>query len=248
MPGLDWLIARPIAHRGLHDKAAGVIENSASAITRALDGDYGIEVDLQITRDGEAMVFHDDALERLTQASGRVNAQAASELQAVSFKGTSDRMLRLDELLALVAGRTPLLLELKSHFNDDERLPARVVEVVRDYAGPIAAMSFDPFQVEQLRALAPGLPRGITAERSYRHPAWASVDPQRLRQMARFTHGLRTQPHFVAYSIADLPAFAPLFARYALGCRLLTWTVHTDKDRARAARYADQMIFEGFRP
>jgi len=105
MPGLDWLTARPVAHRGLHDTSAGIIENTASSVAAAVAAGYGIEVDLQISRDGEAMVYHDDALGRLTEGDSRLDRMDAAELAAVPFKATSDRMLTLGELLELVAGK-----------------------------------------------------------------------------------------------------------------------------------------------
>ncbi len=104
MPGLDWLIARPIAHRGLHDAANGVIENTPSAFAAAIAGGYGIECDLQISADGEAMVHHDEALGRLTDGSGRLDAMTAADLKRVPFKATADRMITLGELCDLVGG------------------------------------------------------------------------------------------------------------------------------------------------
>jgi glycerophosphoryl diester phosphodiesterase len=106
MPGLDWLTARPVAHRGLHDPNNGIIENTASAIRAAVDANYAIEVDLQLTADGEAMVHHDDALGRLTQGTGRLGAMNASELKRVAFKQTGDRMLTLGDLCETVATAT----------------------------------------------------------------------------------------------------------------------------------------------
>jgi glycerophosphoryl diester phosphodiesterase len=247
MPGLDWLTARPVAHRGLHDATLGVIENTASAFAAAIAGGYAIETDLQVSADGEAMVHHDDALGRLTAGTGRLDAMTTAQLRAVPFKATADRMQSLDELCALVAGRVPLVIELKGRFDDDRRLVSRVADVLRRYAGPVAVMSFDPAQVEAVRALAPGLPRGIVAERSYRHPEWSSLPASVRRQMICFSHALRTRPQFVAYGVKDLPAAAPLIARYAFGLPLLTWTVRTADDRRRA-RWANQIIFEGFRP
>ena len=130
MAALDWLTARPIAHRGLHDVKAGVIENTAQAFTAAIAGGYGIETDLQISADGEAMVHHDDALGRLTEGAGRLADLPADALKAVRFKAGESRILTLGELCALVAGRATLVLELKSHFDADMRLPARVIEVL----------------------------------------------------------------------------------------------------------------------
>jgi glycerophosphoryl diester phosphodiesterase len=248
MPGLDWLTARPIAHRGLHDAAAGAIENTASAVRRAIDGNFGIEVDLQITADGEAVVFHDATLDRLTEQQGRLAAMTAEALRSVPFKQTSDRIISLGELCDLVAGRVTLLLELKSLHDGDRRLPQRVADVLRSYAGPVAAMSFDPDQVLQLRTAAPGLPRGITAGGQRPGERKQTVAASGKSHRAYAWDVLRMQPHFVAYAVQELPALAPLMARYLLGLPLLTWTVRTAADRARAARWADQMIFEGFRP
>src|SRR5688500_13074249 len=98
MAGLDWLTARPIAHRGLHDAAAGIIENTPSAVTQAIDGNFGIEVDLQITADGEAVVFHDETLDRLTERQGPLAAMTADALRQVPFRQTGDRIISLGEL------------------------------------------------------------------------------------------------------------------------------------------------------
>src|SRR5436305_6621720 len=115
----DWLTAQPIAHRGLHDAASGAIENTPSAFRAAIDGNYGIEVDLQISADGEAMVHHDDALGRLTEGSGRLAAMTATQLKAVVFRATADRMMTLGDLCDLVRGRATLVLELQSRFDGD---------------------------------------------------------------------------------------------------------------------------------
>ena len=248
MPGLDWLTARPVAHRGLHDAANGVIENTPTAVSAAIAGGYGIEVDLQISADGEAMVHHDDALGRLTDGSGRLDAMTAAGIKAVAFKATRDRIMTLGELCGLVAGRAALVLELKSHFDGDRRLAARAAEVLASYAGPVAVMSFDPQQIAALMQLAPGLPRGIVAEYRYNAGEWRQLSSAQRRSLRWMLHANRTRPHFIAYALRDLPAAVPLLARWLLGLPLLTWTVRNEHDRARAGRWAGQMIFEGFRP
>ena len=245
--GLDWLTARPIAHRGLHDLAAGIVENTATAFSAAIAGRYGIETDLQISADGEAMVHHDDALGRLTEGSARLADMPAAAIKAVRFKTGGDRILTLGELCDLVGGRVPLLIEIKSHFDGDRRLVQRAATVLANYAGPVAAMSFDPALVETLRTIAPGLTRGIVAERHYAHREWDRLPPSEKRHMAHLLHALRTRPQFVAYSVKDLPA-AALLARTIFGLPVLAWTVRTEDDRRRAARWADQIIFEGWRP
>jgi len=241
MSGLDWLIARPVAHRGLHDAAAGVIENTPSAFAAAVTASYAIECDLQISADGEAMVHHDDALGRLTEGSGRLDEMTSAELRRVVFKATTDRMISVGELCELVAGRVTLLIELKSGRARDQRLALRAAQILSAYSGPAALMSFDPAQIVTVRTSAPRLTRGIAAER------W-SGQAGRKRALAHGRATLAARPQFIAYSVEDLPAALPFAARRLGGLPLLTWTVRSAEDRRRAARWADQMIFEGFRP
>jgi glycerophosphoryl diester phosphodiesterase len=248
MPGLDWLTARPVAHRGLHTNSAGVVENTASAFRAAIDGGFAIEIDLQITSDGEAMVHHDFALGRLTLGTRQLAAMTAAGLKDVPFKDTSDRMMTLGEFLELVAGRVGLFIELKSRFDGDMRLVRRAAQVLQSYTGPAALMSFDPAPIIALRELAPGITRGIVAERHYADDEWKDFTPAKRRELAFLLHAFRTRPHFIAYSIDDLPQLGPSVARTLFRRPLLTWTVRTDAQRARAERYADQMIFEDFRP
>ena len=244
----EWLIARPVAHRGLHDAAAGIIENTPSAFAAAVAANYAIECDIQLSADGEAMVFHDQTLDRLTEGSGRLDALSAAELKRVAFRATADRMITLGELCGLAADRTALFVEIKSRFDGDLRLVKRAAEVLAKYSGRVALMSFDPAPIAALRTLAPRLPRGIVAERRYTHPEWSPLPARTKRALAYFQHALQSRPQFIAYSVNDLPSTIPWLARNLLRLPLLTWTVRTDVDRERAARYADQMIFEGFRP
>jgi glycerophosphoryl diester phosphodiesterase len=244
----DWLTARPVAHRGLHDATRGIIENMPGAAAAAIAANFAIECDIQLTADGEAMVHHDDALGRLTEGSGALLGKTSAELKQVVFKDTPEKMMSLGELCALVAGRVPLLIEVKSHFDGDCRLVARMAEVLASYVGPAVGMSFDPDQVMALRELMPARPRGIVAEREYTEADWPEATPAQRRGMLHLRHALRTRPHFVAWWVDELPSLAPWIARNVFGCPLLTWTVRTPEQRAIAARHADQMIFEGFRP
>ena len=141
---LEWLTARPIAHRGLHDRSNGVIENTATAFARAIAGGYAIECDLQITKDSEAVVFHDERLERLTTAEGRVKDRTAADMRQVAIRGSSDHVQSLPELLAQVDGKAPLVIELKSHWDGNDALVRRALDVLRDYSCPHCLMSFDP--------------------------------------------------------------------------------------------------------
>lgn len=237
----DWLTARPIAHRGLHDAANGVVENTTSAFRAAITGNYAIECDVQISADGEAMVYHDDALGRLTEGGERLDAMTATALRQVAFHTTADRMLTLGELCDLVAGRVTLVAEMKSRFDGDLRIARRTASVLSSYVGPVAAMSFDPAQVVALRAAAPGIVRGLVAQNRDAASRHISVSDYVRRALAAHIE-------FLAYRLQDLPSTVPTIARRALGLPLLTWTVRNAEDRARASRYADQIIFEGLRP
>ncbi|MDE2377871.1 glycerophosphodiester phosphodiesterase [Bradyrhizobium sp.] len=244
----DWLTARPVAHRGLHDISRGIVENMPGAVQAAIAGNFAIEVDIQLSADGEAMVHHDHELGRLAAGSGLLRDKTAAELKSAAFRDTAERMMSLSDLCAMVAGRVPLVIEVKSLFDGDRRLVGRMAEVLASYAGPAVGMSFDPDQVLALRRLLPSRPRGIVAQRSYEDSYWSKLTPEQRDGMLHLRRGLQARPHFVAFKVDHLPAPAPWLARNVFGCPLLTWTVRTPDQRARAARYADQMIFEGFVP
>src|SRR3954452_14677568 len=173
----DWLTARPVAHRGLHDRGRGIIENMPGAAAAAIAANFAIECDIQLTADGEAMVHHDNALGRLTEGSGALLGKTSAELKQVAFKDTPEQMMSLGDLCALVAGRVPLIIEVKSRFDGDRKLVARMAQVLASYDGPAAGMSFDPDQVLGLRELVPSRPRGIIAERKYTKADWPQATP-----------------------------------------------------------------------
>lgn len=247
MADLSWLTARPVAHRGLHDAARGILENSGSAMDAAVAAGYAIELDLQASADGEAMVFHDFTLDRLTGERGPLAARPAAELCAITLAGTTDPILTLPQLLARVAGRVPLVIELKSDFSGDMRLAARAAELVGTYGGPAALMSFDPAMVVEVRRLTPQVVRGIVAEGHYAPEHWPGMTAARSFALANLLHWPRSRFQFVNYRVADLDRPPVRLAR-ALGLPVLAWTVRTPADRARVAAGADQMVFEGFRP
>lgn len=218
------------------------------AVQAAIAGNFSIEVDIQLSADGEAMVHHDHALGRLTEATGELIEKTAAELRALTFKDTAERMMSLSDLCAVAAGRVPLVIEVKSRFDGDRKLVTRMAEVLASYDGPAVAMSFDPDQVLALRELLPSRPRGIVAQRTYEDEYWVKLTQAQRDSMLSLRHGLQTQPHFVAFKVDHLPAPAPWIARNVFGCALLGWTVRTPEQRTRVGQYADQMIFEGFVP
>lgn len=255
MTGLHphWLTARPIAHRGLHDRASGVIENSRSAARAAIARNYAIECDVQISGDGEAMVFHDDTLERLTETHGRFDQCDAEALSRMALRGSNDTITPLPEFLALIAGRVPLIVEIKSAMAEDMRLAERTAQIVSGYNGPLALKSFDPRIMAHLRAHREQLriahvPLGMVAEAHYDHAEWNGLSAERKHALAHFLHWQDTQPDFLSYSVNDLPHAVPHLLRHALGLPVMTWTVRTQEQREKAARFAEQVVFEGWLP
>ncbi|WP_372426401.1 glycerophosphodiester phosphodiesterase family protein [Salinarimonas chemoclinalis] len=242
-----WLVARPIAHRGLHDRAAGVIENSRAAARAAIERGYPIELDVQLTADGEAVVFHDHDLARLVGGEGNVHDTRAAALAAMPLVGAADGEgpPTLAEFLALVAGRVPLVVEIKSRFDGDVRLAGRTLEVLAGYAGPWVVESFDPAMIAEVRRLAPHAPRGIVSETRFTHPDWAWMPPELVRHLANLLHFDETRPHFLSWQVGDLLNGPPFLLR-RLGIPVTAWTVRDEAARAAAAAHADQMVFEGF--
>ncbi|HEY9552600.1 MAG TPA: glycerophosphodiester phosphodiesterase family protein [Allosphingosinicella sp.] len=224
------MIARPFAHRGLH--GGGRIENSRAAFEAAIAQGQGIELDVQASRDGHAVVFHDYDLERLTTASGKVAHRTLAELRQVRLRGTVETIPDLPEILALIGGRASLLIEVKAPRRVVSPLCRSVRRALEGYTGPVAVMSFNPEVGYWFSVHAPHVLRGLVA--TEREKRGAKGDLQ--RRLALW----RSRPHFLAYDIRDLPS------RFAAGARrpVLTWTVRTADDRARAGRHADQIIHE----
>jgi glycerophosphoryl diester phosphodiesterase len=243
---LSWLIDRPIAHRGLHDAANGIIENTSSAFEAAIRHGYAIECDLQLSGDGEAMVFHDATLDRLTEQRGKLLDRTAAELQSVRFKATADRMPTLAELIEQVDGRATLLIELKSHWDGSLALARRAAEVTEGYHGPFALMSFDPELVAAIRELAPQAVRGIVAERMT-DPTETRLDVARRIELRYLKHIAKSWPYFLSYDVQGLPSGLTRAFR-AAGLPVICWTVRDPETAKRARRYCDQITFEGFLP
>jgi glycerophosphoryl diester phosphodiesterase len=248
MSAPDWLVARPIAHRGLHDRSAGIIENTLSAAEAAIQAGFAIECDVQDTADGEAVVFHDHSLDRLTGEKGPVRARTAADLTGLAIASTRDHIPTLQTFLARIAGRMPVVIEIKSRFDGSMALARRTINVARGYAGPVALKSFDPAVVATLRETVPDLPRGIVAENRYDDPEWDRLGDDKKRELANLLHFPLTQPDFLSWRVHDLPCAAPFLCRHLARIPVMTWTVRNGEDRRRAAAHADQMVFEGFRP
>jgi glycerophosphoryl diester phosphodiesterase len=244
----DWLVARPIAHRGLHDPGAGPIENTLAAADAAIAAGFAIECDVQDTADGDAVVFHDFSLDRLTGERELVRERKAADLAGIAVRGASEGIPTLAAFLGRVAGRTPLVIEIKSRFDNDPALTHRTIDVLAGYEGAVALKSFDPFVVAAIRTTAPRIPRGIVAEAAYEGREWEKLSREARRDMANLLHFGATEPDFLSWRVRDLPCAAPFLCRHLRRVPVMAWTVRTGEDRRLAALYADQIVFEGFRP
>lgn len=243
-----WLVSHPIAHRGLHAPSRGLIENTPSAAEAAIAGGYALECDVQVSADGEAVVFHDHDLDRLTDAAGPVRARRAAELVTLAVRGSPDRIATLSEFLDRIGGRGAVVIEIKSRFDGDERLARRTAEVVAERPEPLALKSFDPAIVSLLRRIAPDRPRGIVAQGHYDGGEWEALDPARRHAMATLQHWSETRPTFISYRHADLPNQAVVMPRILSGVPVMAWTIRSQAEANRVSAFADQIVFEGFVP
>lgn len=244
---------RPIAHRGLHDAAKGIVENTAPAFAAAIAKGYGIECDLRAADGGMPIVFHDDTLERLVAGSGPVGRLKPADLKTLRHKFSDQPIMAYADLLEMVAGKVPLLVEVKGEWEPPNLEYLRqIADISWRYRGPLALMSFDPAIVTALGALAPGVPRGIISG-VYRNDDpegwWGNVlTPERQERLTHLLESRAAAPDFYAYDVKALPTPVTRFIREVLGVPLLTWTVRSEDDRARAKQWADAPIFEGFEP
>lgn len=238
----------PIAHRAYHDRAAGRPENSRAAVRAAVAAGYGIEIDLQLSRDGVPMVFHDETLERLTPRDGWLRDLTAAELAAIPLTGGDEGIPTLAEVLELVAGQVPLLIELKDQTlrmaETDGRLEAATAAALARYTGPVAVMSFNPHCMAHMARLAPSLPRGITTS-AYDPTDWAPLPADicdRLRPIPDYD---RVEASFISHEAADLnrPRVADLAAQ---GAAILCWTIRSPAAEAEARRIAENVTFEHY--
>ncbi|MHA6345058.1 glycerophosphodiester phosphodiesterase family protein [Roseivivax sp. CAU 1761] len=241
-------LSRPIAHRGLHAARAGRPENSRAAVTAAIAAGYGIEIDLQPSADGRAMVFHDARLDRLTAERGPVAARSAAELARIGLRGGAETIPSFAEILALVAGRVPLLVEIK---DQDGGLGRQVGALERaaaadlaGYDGPVAVMSFNPHSVAAFARAAPGCPRGLVTA-SFDGAGWPGVPARRRARLRAIPDAGRLGCAFVSHEAADLgnPRLAALRAR---GLAILCWTIRSPAAETAARRHADNVTFEGY--
>ena len=234
----------PYAHRGLHGE--GIAENSATAFRAAVEAGFGIELDVRVSRDGEVVVVHDATLTRVCGIDRRVRDMTAEELSRVHLVGTDDGVPLLRDVLSLVDGRVPLLIEIKEDTAADRDVVPRLLPLLEDYRGPILVESFNPLSLGRVKKHAPHLLRGLLCDVYH-------TDPQRrtlsFRLLERFMLNFIARPQFIAYN-HEARGYLPFRLLRALyRPPLFAWTVRTGEDEAAArADGFDAIIFEGYPP
>lgn len=238
----------PLAHRALHDVTAGRPENSRAAINAAIDAGYGIEIDVQLSADGAAMVFHDYALERLTGTVGAVRLHSAATLADIALTGGDEGIPDLPEMLDLVAGRVPLVIEIKDQDGamgpDVGPLETATAAALKGYRGDVAVMSFNPHAVARMAELLPDTPRGLVTS-AYRYEDWplSRATCDQLREIPDYD---RVGASFISHEVDDLSRGRVADLK-AAGAMICCWTVRDAKTEAQARKVVHNITFEGYR-
>ncbi len=231
------------AHRGLHNDERA--ENSMSAFKAAVDAGYGIELDIRLSKDGELVVFHDDTLDRVCGREGKVIDFTAEELADFSLKGTSDGVPLFSDVLALVDGKVPILVEIKENPGDSSVSHA-ACEMLRGYKGPYIIESFNPLSLRTVKKNMPEIPRGILSHRYYEY--------EQLRKPLYFLlqtllFNFLCRPAFIAYDHRHANSIALRFVRSFFAVPTLAWTVRSVEDEHEARKRGfDGIIFENYLP
>lgn len=238
----------PIAHRALHDVTQGRPENSRAAIRAAIQAGYGIEIDLQLSKDNVAIVFHDYGLARLAEADGLVRETTAQDLASIPLKGGDEGIPNLAEVLDLVNSQVPLLIEFKDQdgaMGDTlGPLEEAAAQVLKPYKGPLALMSFNPNCIARMAALCPDIPRGLVTS-SYDPDTWSPLPNEVCNHLRGIPDYDRVGACFISHEVADLqrPRVADLKSK---GAHILCWTVTSPKIEAQAREVAENITFEQY--
>lgn len=231
------------AHRGLHNDTRA--ENSMSAFRAAVEAGYGIELDVRLSRDGKLVVFHDDTLDRVTDACGRVIDRTYDELSGIHLLGTEDTVPLFSDVLKLVDGKVPLLVEIKEDAGDS-RVSEKTAEILRDYSGEYIVESFNPLSLRNIKKQLPAVTVGLLSHRyydyeQYRRPLYFLLQTLLLNRIC--------SPTFIAYDHRHASCVSLRIVRRLFGCPTFAWTVRSKEEAARALENGfDTIIFEGFLP
>lgn len=243
----DFIKKLPIAHRGLHNAELNIIENSRGSVEAAVEHGYAVEVDVQLTKDGQAIVFHDKSLSRLVDNSADVIDFTKAELLKMTYKANGENIIGFAQLLEIVGGKVPLIVEVKSLSKNIGPLEAHIALGIEGYEGDICIMSFNPFTVREFKRIAPQIIRGIVAEHDMQPHEWPGTNGLLRFIFKNLLHWPLLRPHFISYHVHGLPKLSVRIARF-FGKPVITWTVKSPKDAEKSAQYADQITFEQYLP
>jgi glycerophosphoryl diester phosphodiesterase len=241
VPAPAWLVATPIAHRGLHNEI--LPENSLGAIERAIQLGFPVEIDVQVSADGRAVVFHDWNLLRLTGFDSRVRLTSAAKIATLSLAGGSERIPLLEDVLDLISGRQPVIVEIKNRKRPCALEP-EVSRILSTYQGDVAIHSFNPFSLGWFRRNHPGLCRGQIS------CSFDTDDMAAWKKLILAHYGMNwmSRPQFISHHLKQLPGIVPALLRRLFGMPLLTWTVRNAEEETAALRRADNFFFEHYVP
>jgi glycerophosphoryl diester phosphodiesterase len=237
---MEWITTRPIAHRGLH-RGQQVPENSLMAFEGAIAHHHPIELDIQLLADGELAVFHDKTLARLTGQPGTIAQQTLATLKQFHLYNTDQTIPSLAEVLALIQGKVPVLIEIKNEGRVGS-LESALLKTISHYPGEFAIQSFNPLSLRWFKHQAPHITRGqLSSDFSGAPVPWhfSAAHSNLLFNWA-------SQPHFIAYDLRALPKFSTTLAQCAFNIPLITWTVRSPADQTKAKDCADNYIFDPF--
>lgn len=235
----SWLVETPIAHRGLHDKVSP--ENSLSAFSKAIEKGYAIELDVQLLSDDTVVVFHDDSLSRMTGNDGYIKFLNKEDLKVLKLAGSKEHIPTFEEVLKLVDGKAPLLIEIKNQFKVG-KLEQKVIDMLKNYKGEFAIQSFNPFSLQYIKNHAPNFLRGQLSG-YFKGEKLAWIKKFLLKRMS--FNKSTSEPNFISYDASTLPN---RFVRKFKKLPLLAWTVRSKEEYLKVIKYCDNIIFENFIP
>ena len=240
----------PIAHRTLHDVKSGIPENAWEGVEEAISRGYAIEIDLQLSRDGIPVVFHDYKLNRVTDEIGFISDRRAAELEKIILKGGRKGIPRFDAFMSYIAGRVPVLIELKDQDgtlgNSPSVFETAVCKILDKYTGPVAVMSFNPFMIERCAKLSPNIPRGLITE-VFKQEEWPNISKLRCNKLTKITDYFTAGATFISHDHMDLKSDEVDRLKKA-GAKILCWTVRTQNEDIEARKIADSVTFENYLP
>lgn len=235
---LDWLLSRPIAHRGFHN--LHFPENSLASFEEAISRNLAIELDVHLLKDGEVVVFHDETLDRMTGIKGKISSCDVQMISKVKLGSSNERIPLLRDVFSLVAGRVPIILEIKN-IDYNGVLEDRICELVKNYEGHVAIQSFNPFSLSHCRRLLPEVPRGMLTARSYEGVNF-------FKTILLNTYALlpKVRPSYVGHHFDHMDMLPLTGIRKNQLLPILAWTIKSESDWHKTRPFCDNIIFEGF--